>query len=486
MSHLWVRQYWNDPYFTWTPSDYGDVTEIQLPAQLIWTPDLVMYNNADVETADEFGNVLVKIKHTGEVTYLYPIVHKTTCGLDIFHFPFDQQDCYMRIGSWAFDANQLDLQLKDDNPADHSTFLYNSEWGLVKFTAARIVENFDCCPDAPFVSISFSLTIRRRWIMYFFYLLMPNLLINITAVAQFLLPSDSGEKITLSITIYLSMVVYLLIMQEILPNSENIPLIVEYIVTTMVVVSFAQIVNIVVLQFHHNGNHDNYGRLPHWTRKVFLHGLSKLLCLHRFIVPDEIHEAKFSVHISNLSLIPENDSKAMDYESNEGSEHEIKCESPKPCIEKESEKGQNENPNCLHVAEVVQSVKSNKISPATETKVPVGVRKGNSLLHSTPMSSHERKSSIDIIGDPKRSVHLVHKEDLGKNRDLLLFKLLKIAEEYKEEKVANAAEEELRCEWQQLAMVIDRFMFFVYFFVTFILWIVLFATIPSYDEEIIL
>lgn len=39
-----VKQEWFDPKLRWDPAEYGGVTEVYVPAEQIWLPDLVLYN----------------------------------------------------------------------------------------------------------------------------------------------------------------------------------------------------------------------------------------------------------------------------------------------------------------------------------------------------------------------------------------------------------------------------------------------------------
>ena len=41
---LFVFQEWMDYKFTWDPEEYGGVTELYVPAEHIWLPDIVLYN----------------------------------------------------------------------------------------------------------------------------------------------------------------------------------------------------------------------------------------------------------------------------------------------------------------------------------------------------------------------------------------------------------------------------------------------------------
>ena len=37
-------QDWNSAYMTWKPEDYGGVKEIQIPPDMLWVPDVILYN----------------------------------------------------------------------------------------------------------------------------------------------------------------------------------------------------------------------------------------------------------------------------------------------------------------------------------------------------------------------------------------------------------------------------------------------------------
>ena len=51
----------------------------------------------------------------------------------------------------------------------------------------------------------------------------------------------------LGVTIYLSMLVYLLMVSEMLPNTQYIPIIVEYIVSTLFLVATAEVTTHILL-----------------------------------------------------------------------------------------------------------------------------------------------------------------------------------------------------------------------------------------------
>ena len=84
----------------------------------------------------------------------------------------------------------------------------------------------------------------------------PAVLINILALLVFLVPAESGEKITLSISTMLTMVVFLMTIMMDIPPTEDIPIISIYYAVTMVLTTAATVFSVVSLRIHHNGNFD--------------------------------------------------------------------------------------------------------------------------------------------------------------------------------------------------------------------------------------
>lgn len=79
-------------------------------------------------------------------------------------------------------------------------------WGSVRFfnitslpggiPGKRSEKFYECCKE-PYPDVTFTVTIRRRTLYYGLNLLIPCVLISALALLVFLLPADSGEKISL-------------------------------------------------------------------------------------------------------------------------------------------------------------------------------------------------------------------------------------------------------------------------------------------------
>ncbi|XP_061388339.1 neuronal acetylcholine receptor subunit alpha-7-like, partial [Musca vetustissima] len=121
---------WNDMNLRWNTSDYGGIKDLRIPPHRIWKPDVLMYNSAD-EGFDGTYQTNVVVRNNGSCLYVPPGIFKSTCKIDITWFPFDDQRCEMKFGSWTYDGFQLDLQLQDETGGDISSYVLNGEWELL-------------------------------------------------------------------------------------------------------------------------------------------------------------------------------------------------------------------------------------------------------------------------------------------------------------------------------------------------------------------
>lgn len=45
-----ILQEWNDYKLRWNPEEYENVTSIRIPSEIIWRPDIVLYNKWESES----------------------------------------------------------------------------------------------------------------------------------------------------------------------------------------------------------------------------------------------------------------------------------------------------------------------------------------------------------------------------------------------------------------------------------------------------
>ncbi|XP_067620433.1 neuronal acetylcholine receptor subunit alpha-7 isoform X4 [Eurosta solidaginis] len=277
-TNAWLNLEWNDYNLRWNESEYGGVKDLRITPNKLWKPDVLMYNSAD-EGFDGTYHTNIVVKHNGSCLYVPPGIFKSTCKIDITWFPFDDQHCEMKFGSWTYDGNQLDLVLNSEDGGDLSDFITNGEWYLLAMPGKKNTIVYACCPE-PYVDVTFTIQIRRRTLYYFFNLIVPCVLISSMALLGFTLPPDSGEKLTLGVTILLSLTVFLNLVAESMPTtSDAVPLIGTYFNCIMFMVASSVVLTVVVLNYHHRTA--DIHEMPPWIKSVFLQWLPWILRMGR-------------------------------------------------------------------------------------------------------------------------------------------------------------------------------------------------------------
>ncbi|XP_058468261.1 acetylcholine receptor subunit alpha-like isoform X2 [Malaya genurostris] len=305
-TNLWVEQTWYDYKLKWEPKEYGGVEMLHVPSDHIWRPDIVLYNNAD-------GNFEVTLatkatlNYTGRVEWRPPAIYKSSCEIDVEYFPFDEQTCVMKFGSWTYDGFQVDLrhidEVNDTNVVevgvDLSEFYTSVEWDILEVPAVRNEKFYTCC-DEPYLDITFNITMRRKTLFYTVNLIIPCMGISFLTILVFYLPSDSGEKVSLSISILLSLTVFFLLLAEIIPpTSLVVPLLGKFVLFTMILDTFSICVTVIVLNIHFRSPQTH--TMAPWVRTIFINHLPKLLVMRRPIYQPLHH---FSINTCRLHGSP--------------------------------------------------------------------------------------------------------------------------------------------------------------------------------------
>uniref|UniRef100_A0A3P9I5T6 Cholinergic receptor, nicotinic, alpha 10a n=1 Tax=Oryzias latipes TaxID=8090 RepID=A0A3P9I5T6_ORYLA len=270
-AYLWIRQVWFDAHLKWNKEDFDGLDTIRIPGSYVWRPDIVLYNSAD----DRFTGPMdtnVVIRHDGQMMWDSPYITKSSCKVDVSFFPFDAQQCRFTYGSWTYNGNQLDIQNAMES-ADLADLVENVEWEVLGMPAKKNIVLYGCCAD-PYPDVTYTLKLKRRASFYVFNLLIPCVMISFLAPLGFYLPADSGEKVSLGVTVMLALTVFQLLVAEIMPPSENVPLIGKYYIATMTMITASTALTIFIMNIHHCGPDAN--PVPKWAKKVILQYMARV------------------------------------------------------------------------------------------------------------------------------------------------------------------------------------------------------------------
>ncbi|XP_076047465.1 acetylcholine receptor subunit alpha-L1-like [Oratosquilla oratoria] len=303
-TNVWLDHEWMDRKFKWDPNHYGGVKELYVPSETIWLPDIVLYNNADGEYIVTTMTKAI-LHHDGRVVWSPPAIFKSSCVIDVEYFPFDQQECFMKFGSWSYDGSKIDLKHLDQRPGNNRVekginlreYYPSVEWDIIRVPAIKNIKYYPCCEE-PYPDIYFNITLRRKTLFYTVNLIIPCVGLEYLSILVFYLPVYSGEKVALCISILLSQTMFFLLISEIMPSTSlAVPLLGKYLLFTMVLVGLSVLVTIIVLNIHYR-NPSTHKMAP-WVKRVFIDYMPRLLLMRVPKEDEEIRRSRLHIPMEN-------------------------------------------------------------------------------------------------------------------------------------------------------------------------------------------
>lgn len=273
--NIWIRLSWTDCMLTWDPLHFQNETEIVLPYDKIWIPDIVVFEGiSDEGNMPGLKDYRALVTYEGQVSYSFPSIVTSVCQVTVTYFPFDHQVCHLTFGSWVYSGRYLQWEL-DGDTSDISNFQLHNEWDLVTTKAIIRVFYYLCCTD-PYPDVKLHLHFRRKPIFHMVTIIFPCFVITSLTIVGFLLPTVSGEKIALQMTVLLSLSVFLVLLQDKLPpDADHIPYLAIYFSVSMLLVCMACLLSGIVTHVQYKSPVEH--RMSPWIRYVFLEKLRKLL-----------------------------------------------------------------------------------------------------------------------------------------------------------------------------------------------------------------
>jgi len=265
---------WCDPYMTWNLSRFN-ISELSVGSEYLWTPDVVLVNSADGKYSRNREHYAVILRNDGYVRFMFQDLWKTICKVRSTYFPFDQQVCTITIRSGSHDSQSIKFILR--RAITGHSFI-RGEWELVHSYTEITNEPISDFGQVDYSLVRFTLVLRRNHLYYLNKIILPFTLVSFVTLFTFLLPPQTGEKLTLNVTILLSLVIYLQLISEYVPKSDDeTPILTLFCNANFFLVFLSCIMTVYVLYLYHRPSTSNIARVPKHMKKIFLDYLSPLV-----------------------------------------------------------------------------------------------------------------------------------------------------------------------------------------------------------------
>ncbi|XP_029002832.1 acetylcholine receptor subunit delta isoform X2 [Betta splendens] len=314
LTNVWIEHTWYDYRLSWNKTEFDGIQVLRLPSSMLWLPEIVLENNNDAQfQVAYYCNVLVY--DDGLCYWLPPAIFRSSCSINVNYFPFDWQNCTLKFTSLTYNAKEIRMLLKTEDVhdtiqqrtiewivIDPASFTENGEWEIIHRPARRNTYKHIPKESNKHQDITFYLIIKRKPLFYIVNIIIPCVLISFLASLVYYLPADSGEKMTLSISVLLAQSVFLLLISQRLPEtSMSVPLIVKYLMFIMVLVTVVVLNCVVVLNLHFRTPSTHV--MTEWTKKFFLERLPRILRMSQPVEPEPYWDGVLPRRSSSVGYI---------------------------------------------------------------------------------------------------------------------------------------------------------------------------------------
>ncbi|XP_036383719.1 5-hydroxytryptamine receptor 3A-like [Megalops cyprinoides] len=217
---IWIALTWGNELISWDPSQFCGIEKLSIPKEMLWKPDLFIYEMTEEDNGAQ--SPYLYVYHDGTVSLGDDYAVASTCKMDVHKFPFDTQSCTITFSSLIYTVD--DVQLFPHSNSSRATqaslevIQSQGEWEFLNMSVTKTKLSLD---EKAWDQLTYTITMRRRPLLHVINLLLPILFFLTLDIASFYISDKRGEKLDFKVTVLLAISVLLLILNDILPSMSN-------------------------------------------------------------------------------------------------------------------------------------------------------------------------------------------------------------------------------------------------------------------------
>ncbi|XP_054433140.1 5-hydroxytryptamine receptor 3C-like [Pteronotus mesoamericanus] len=274
-SFLWLNMKWYNPFIRWNPEECGGIRNLSIATENLWLPDIFIVEFINIDEAAE--GLMAYVNSEGHIRYDKPMKVISICNLDIFYFPFDEQNCTLTFSSFVYTEENMVLgmekEVQEISITSQNLIQSNGEWVLLGIHQRMVKMTVG---TSQYDQIIFYVAIRRRPRHYVINLLVPSSFLVAIDALSFYLPAESENRAPFKVTLLLGYNVFLLMMNDLLPDTGT-PLISVYFALCLSLMVLSLLETIFITYLLHLAT-TQPPPMPRWLHSLLLHCTSPTKC----------------------------------------------------------------------------------------------------------------------------------------------------------------------------------------------------------------
>ena len=231
---------WLDEKIRWNTSVY-DIGNIYVSPSSVWRPRIFLNNPASEQLQIESGNKAddrVQYQSDGRAIYTYNGQTTTRCDANILYFPFDKHICELNFVSYEPTSRVFLVAQTLGFVVPQSR---NKEWEVLTVTMSQF--EIRVASGVNQSNVKAAITFQRKPGFVILNMFLPIPCFGFINILVFLLPESSGERVSFSVTILLTLVFFLNLVGESLPPVSDPISIFNVIIMTQLLNSFLIVIS---------------------------------------------------------------------------------------------------------------------------------------------------------------------------------------------------------------------------------------------------
>ncbi|CAB3409689.1 unnamed protein product [Caenorhabditis bovis] len=248
---------WKDPLLHWNPTNASFHKDwVKVPIRRVWTPGVVFTNAIKTEQIIENDKLMADLNYQGVIRASFPGVVNVPCPLRIENFPYDKQECEIAIGPWNFGNNSVVVSSKFQHISPEK-------------------ERFE---KTEFSEITYTVHLKRKPVYYVLVIQAPTFILCTLTIFGVFTPFSSElerkGKVPLCLNMFAAISLMLNLVSEMMPKASRLPLLGNYIIAEVFVVTAATLASIAI-HATHQYVHTTAIKPPKWLRYLILFEMCK-------------------------------------------------------------------------------------------------------------------------------------------------------------------------------------------------------------------
>nr|XP_015211482.1 PREDICTED: 5-hydroxytryptamine receptor 3A-like [Lepisosteus oculatus] len=213
---------WENEFISWDPSQFCGISNISIPRELMWEPDVFIFEATDEDKSQR--SPYLYILNDGTVFVEDDVRAVTSCRMNVYQFPFDTQTCNLTFGAMIHQVDTVRLiPFSNSSRATELSQQVLHSQGDWEFLGMRVLNSSFGLDRGKWDQIIYEISMKRRPELYVINFLLPIFFFLLLDIFSFFISETKGEKLGFKVTIILGISVLLLILNEILPSSSRKP-----------------------------------------------------------------------------------------------------------------------------------------------------------------------------------------------------------------------------------------------------------------------